>query len=463
MMILDYLIQYLDLGIFFAFLLLNLTVGLIYSRSVTDLRDYALGGKNFSTPVLVATIVATLASGNSLFVILENTYSKGLYFIIARLGLPVGLLLYGQLATRMAEFLNNVSVAEAMRDMYGKTVQVITAVCGTLAGMGTVAVQFKVMAKMLFIIFGLENTAATFLAAVIVIAYSSLGGIRAVTFTDMLQFFTFGTVLPILALTIWNKIQDPAQVTAALDNNPLFNVKEVIGFHSEFMATLGLFLFFAIPGINPSNFQRIAMARDTKQLRQAFTHSAGILLLIFLLIAWLSILLLADNPTLSSKQVVPYLISHHTYTGLRGLLGIGVMALAMSTADSHLNACAVLFANDLVGPLTGATKNPVRTARLFSLISGVAALLMAFYNRDLLQLILLSASLYKPIYSIPLLMAILGFRTTPRVVLISMAAGFTTVVLWSIYFDNSGSVVPGMLANLVALLGSHYLLREKGG
>ena len=37
------------------------------------------------------------------------------------------------------------------------------------------------------------------------------------------------------------------------------------------------------------------------------------------------------------------------------------------------------------------------------------------------------------------------------------------VVLWSIFWNNADSIVPGMLANLMGLVGSHYLLREKGG
>ena len=60
-------------------------------------------------------------------------------------------------------------------------------------------------------------------------------------------------------------------------------------------------------------------------------------------------------------------------------------------------------------------------------------------------------------------MAVLGFRSTKRAVLIGMAAGFLTVVLWSNFLNNADSIVLGMLANLVGLVGSHYLLREKVG
>ncbi|XWN34681.1 MAG: HD domain-containing protein [Roseivirga sp.] len=464
-MILDYLIQHLDLGIVALFLLINLIVGLSFSRSTKDIKEYALGGKNFSTPALVATIVSTGTSGGTMFVILENIYKDGLYFGMALLGKFFGRLLTGRLATRMAEFLNNVSVAEAMGTMYGKTVQVITAVSGILGKTGFVAIQFNVISKILSTLFDLDSTASTFVAASIVVMYSALGGVRAVTFTDILQFFTFGTILPILALTIWNKLHDPAQIVVSLGNNPVFDIKKVLGFNPKLMQTLGLLVYLALPigGGAPEIFQRIAMARDVQQVRQAFTYSAFILLLIFMLTAWMSVLLLTEKPGLASGQVVPYLISQHTHEGLKGLLAVCVMALSMSTADSCLNTCSVLFSNDVVVPLIGSNNSSVRIAKSFSFVVGLFALLVALYNKDLLKLILFSGSIYMPVYTVPLIIAVLGFRTTPRVVLISMAAGFTTLVLWSIYFGNSGSVVPGMLANLVALLGSHYLLREKGG
>ena len=185
----------LDVALFSVFLAINLIVGLSYGRSVKNFKDYALGGKNFSTATLVATIIATWYGGGSLFHALEKTYSSGLYYTIAILGLPMGLWLTGQLAVRMGEFLSNVSVAEAMRDLYGRTVQLITAMSGIMATTGGVAIQFQVISRILAILFNFESASATFIAASIVIVYSAFGGIRAVTFTDVLQFFTFGTPL----------------------------------------------------------------------------------------------------------------------------------------------------------------------------------------------------------------------------------------------------------------------------
>ena len=52
--------------------------------------------------------------------------------------------------------------------------------------------QFKAGAKALEFLFSIEPTYATIAVGAIVILYTSLGGIKAVTFTDLVQFVTFG-------------------------------------------------------------------------------------------------------------------------------------------------------------------------------------------------------------------------------------------------------------------------------
>ena len=368
------LLQSLDIDIILVsfFLVLTLGVGIYHGRRVKDLRQYALGGKNFSTSALAATIIATWLSGGTLFMIIEHTYSEGLYHLIARLGIPLTLWLYGQLAVRMGKFMNKLSVAEAMGSMYGKTVQLITAICAIMVATGSVAIQFQVMGILLTSILNLDSTVITIVATCITLFYTSLGGIRAVTLTDVLQFFTFFLII-ILAVSIWNNMQG-LQVAHTLANNPLFDLKAVVGWTPRFMATLGLFLYMGIPAYYPYGFQRVVMARDPQQAKQAFTYAAGIVLFIFMLQAWIGILLLADNPAIPPGQVIPYLIQHHASVGLRGMLGVGIIALAMSTADSAMNACSVVFANDLVKPLAGQDMGKVITARIASVFMGLAAL-----------------------------------------------------------------------------------------
>ena len=99
-----------DVIIFAIFLITNLVVGLSHSRQVASLRDYSVGRKNFSTATLVSTIVVSWVGGWYVFEILANTYKTGLHFVIIISGAFICLWLVGQLAVRMGEFLDNLSV-----------------------------------------------------------------------------------------------------------------------------------------------------------------------------------------------------------------------------------------------------------------------------------------------------------------------------------------------------------------
>jgi len=454
-----------DIILFSIFLSLNFIVGILAGRRVKSLRDFSIGNKTFSTSTVTSTIVATWIGGGFMFYTLQNIYTSGLQFIIVTMAGSLGLLVMGQvLAIRMGEFLNNLSIAEAMRDLYGKHAQTITAIFGIMRTIGSMAVQFKVIAKMFIFLLGIqENPWLTVLAAGVVVLYSAFGGVRSVTITDIFQFITFSVFIPILALIVWRNLKNPAQVITLLDTNPLFSWKSVFGWNAKTLSMLGLLLYFALPGLTPPIFQRISISKDVQQVKDSFTYAAGIMFLIVLGVAWVAILLLAEPSVKDPSNLLNYLISHYAYDGLKGLIATGVVAMAMSTADSNLNAAAVLLVNDLIQPWKKNWQPSMLVVRLASIGLGMLGLLLALRMQNILEVILFAASFFVAVVDAPLLLAIFGFRSSPRSALIGMAAGLVTVILWSIFLKNSDSVIPGLLVNLVFLLGSHYLLKEEGG
>ncbi|WP_238541603.1 sodium:solute symporter family protein [Candidatus Amoebophilus asiaticus] len=445
------------------FLGINLVIGLFSSRRVTSLQDYAIGRKDFSTATLTASIVVSWVGSWYVFETLGHTYTDGLYFIIAITGACTCLVIVGLLAVRMQEFLKNISVAEAMGGIYGKTAQTITAISGVLSVLTIVAMEFHVISRIISLIFNTESIWTPVIAAVVVIVYSVSGGIRAVTFTDVIQFFTFGTFIPILALVIWNQLKDPNQVITLLNTHPNFSWSHVIGWDPKFLDALAMMLWFLIPAMDPVIFQRISMARDIQQIKESFSYAGLISLVVCLFLAWIAILLLANNPNLEADKLVEHIIYNYTSAGLRGLIGIGVLALAMSTADSYLNASAVLLTNDIAKPLGIKFKNEVLAARVFCGLSGIFALLIALQFKGILSLLQFANSLYMPVVTVPLLMAIFGFRSSTLAVLIGMAGGLGTTLGWPFIIKESHGILPGIMANLIGLLGSHYILKQPGG
>ena len=459
-------IEVIMLGIF---LTVNLLLGLYHARNIKTMEDYALGGRNFSTSALVSTIIATWIGGDYLFITIAEVYKTGLHYTIGCLGMVVCLFLNAYIfVPRMKEFLGNLSVAEAMGNLYGKQARIISAISGTIASAGFIAVQFKVFGEILKTFVGLSGNIPIIASAVIVIIYSTFGGIRSVAFTDIIQFFTFGVLIPVLGFIVWNDFNNTPgiSITNAV-KAPIFDYENFLGLQNpNFWSLVLLLILFSLPDINPTMFQRVAMGRNIRQVKKAFTISSVILLLILLGMAWIGFLLYSINPNLDPNNLVQYIINEYSHPWLRSFILIGVISMCMSTADSNINSSSVLLTHDLLGPLNIRLKNELSLSRLISVLLGISSIFLALLDYDLLPLVFMTQSFYIPIIDVPLILAIIGFRTSAKSVFIGMLAGLIGVIIWRIFFmdmTNVDSILPGMIVNFVFLLGSHYLLKQPGG
>lgn len=436
------------------FLIINVMIGFCYSRKVGNIREYAIGKQDFSTQTLAATIIATWAGGQAFFTTISESYAHGIYFIWATvLGDFLCYIFIGLIfAPKMAQFLGKLSIADAMGDSYGQKIRIISSIAGSVGAAGMIAVQLKLTGVLFEYSLNLPANLGIVISTFIVLLYSSFGGIRAVAFTDVIQFFTFIVIIPLVAYTLLNTIENFASITDILQHHPNFNPKNIFDFtNPEALFHFSIFLFFIIPSFNPAMFQRIAMAKNISQVRDSFVSSAVICVIFALIVCWIGILTLAMNPNLQGNEIVKYIITSSANPGFRGFILVGIMAMILSTVDSFINSTSVLLVHDLFKPLKLVTeKQELTAARIASVVIGCMALMLSMKENSLLELIILTNSFYMPIVTIPFILAVFGFKPKEKSVLIGMSAGITGVVLWDyimqIKFANS---VPfGMLCNI---------------
>ena len=247
-------------------------------------------------------------------------------------------------------------------------------------------------------------------------------------------------------------------------SSPKFNISEVFDIKNpEFLQIIPLLFYFALPGMEPKFCQRILMGKNIKQLKKAFIISATLLIVTLIFIQWIPFLLFNINPNIESHNLFNYIIDNFTYPGLKGVLIVGIIAMAMSSADSAINASSVLFSHDICRPLKIGIKYELLISKLFSLCLGVFAIFLALSDKDLLSIILVAKSFYMPIVTTPLMLTILGFRTTTLSVVIGMIGGSGSVVIWKIIGLSADPIAFSMLINLTFLMCSHYMLRQPGG
>jgi len=175
------------------------------------------------------------------------------------------------------------------------------------------------------------------------------------------------------------------------------------------------------------------------------------------------VLIYYSNPNIEPNKIFHYIFDKYLFVGVKGLTMIGIIAMIMSTADSNINSSAVLCTNIHYSIRTFSDKKGLLYARIYTITLGLVSLCMALAGKDYLSIILTTASFYMPIVNIPLMFAILGFRTSTKSVLIGMSAGGATSTLFLFINTPLDAIITAMIANTVFLFGSHYLLKQKGG
>ncbi|MBF8246683.1 MAG: hypothetical protein ISN64_01655 [Rickettsia sp.] len=452
----------LDISLIIVFLGGTLIAG--FKHTSRSIKDFAVGNKEFSNFSQIATIVATWLGGNTIFILSTEIYKHGLIYFFVLIGGFFSLIIVGFfLIPRMENFLQDMSISESVYKLYGKNARIISSSTGIFMSIGRVAVQFKIFSNVIEYCTGINPLFIIFCAGLLITFYSATGGIKSVTYTDILQFVAFAMAVPIIGFIIWSQTDTSRYFfsdTSTLDFQTIF-------FHGDvnFLKMITYFLYLCIPALNPATYQRILIGSNVKNIKENFIISALILILLYAIVSVIPVCLYLNDTNLDPNKLVPYILNEYTDVGLKGLLIVGILSMAMSTADSHLNSSSVLFANDLIFLRKSDGDKKLTYAKVFSLFVGFFAIFLAIIQKSILSIILTSASYYMAVVTPILISAILGFRTTKRFALIAMftAMSFITIIL----FTHSGTVgseylVSGVLVNITVLFSLHYIFRPKG-
>ncbi len=281
-------------------------------------------------------------------------------------------------------------------------------------------------------------------------AYTAVGGLRAVIWTDVLQAVTLGAaVVVVLVLAVggiaggWSGLWDIGEAGGRwtmfhLDANPL--AKENFTAKNSVYTAIAYSLFMYLPGyaVAQNMIQRYVCTGGLREARGVVVLSAGINAALGFLFLLVGVALFAfytqpggpGMPTLETEdQILPHFVS--TYTagiGLVGLMLAGLFAAAMSTVDSGINGVASVVVYDWFG----GKELSLRGSRLLTVALGVlvvgAALAAPMIGKNVIDIILTVAG--------------------------TMLGGLMAVFLLGMFVPraNSAGVLVGLLAGLIAFL-----------
>jgi Na+/proline symporter len=161
--------------------------GLYRSRGSKTVNQFLLAGKTMPWYAMGLSIMATQASAITFISTTGQGYIDGLRFVQFYFGLPIAMVVVSSIAIPIFYRANIYTAYEYLERRFdGKTRALASIVFLIQRGLG-VGVSIAAPSIVLSVIFGWDYQITTFIIGVTIILYTTLGGILAITWADVLQ------------------------------------------------------------------------------------------------------------------------------------------------------------------------------------------------------------------------------------------------------------------------------------
>ena len=372
----------LDLAIVGVYILGMTLMGVWFTRKQKDLRTYFVGGRNVGWFMVLMSIVATETSAVTFLSVPGLGYNpKGgnLTFLQLSFGYIVGRCVVAWFLLPQYMSGNLFSAYQVLQQRFNPAVQRVAS--GLFLLTRTVADGLRIFLTALLLQYvGISVEQAIVLVGVVTIVYTYLGGMKAVLWTDLIQFaikIAGAALAGVFVLRLlpggWGEYLSAGE---ALGRFKWLETRfEWTDPYTIWAGVFGGAVFsMASHGADQLMVQRYLCARSLGQARIALVASGFVILVQFLLFLGVGVgmFLLADRghfPEAAGRkndEAFGLFIVTKLPPGVVGVLVAAVLAAAMSTLSSSLNSSANAFVTDFYRPL-----RPGRSERWYVLLSRV--------------------------------------------------------------------------------------------
>jgi Na+/proline symporter len=331
-------------------------------RAGESLAEFYLAGRQLAGPVLLLTLYATQYSGNTLIGYPGEAFRVGFPWVMSigfMMAVVVVYLLFAPALHQAARRHRFVTPGDWIRHRFGSATLTLTANLLLVAAIANyLLAQLVAMGQ---VTAGLSGGAVPYWAGVVlltlvVLVYETVGGMRAVAWTDVLQGLMLAVGLTGLLLAVAPSPDHLGEVTRWIAREapekvavPAWDVCR------NWLSTLALIGFSG--AVYPQAIQRIYAASSAEHLRRAFGVMVFLPMIttgVVFLVGILAIQQLATAGPVESDQVHPLLLAEWGQRSpllylLSLLVIVAVVAAIMSTADSVLLSLSSILAKDILG------------------------------------------------------------------------------------------------------------------
>ncbi|XP_058449666.1 putative sodium-dependent multivitamin transporter [Malaya genurostris] len=393
-----------DYAVLVIVLLVSAGIGVYYRFSGGKQKtttEYLLADRNMSIWPVSFSLMASFMSAITLLGVSNENYQFGTQFVVINLS-------YG-LATPIAAYLflpvffklEASSAYEYLEMRFGKKTRLVASLAYLLQMILYMGIAVYAPALALEAVTGLDQVYSILTIGIICTFYSTIGGMKAVLFTDLFQsFLMFAAIFAVI-------------ICAAIDAGGLDKIWETAekGGRLEFwnfdpdpttrhtwwsLVIGGMFTYLSLYAVNQTQVQRLKTVKDLKSAQRALWLNWPILSLLSLTTSFSGLAIyyyystcdpLKQQRIKVRDQTMPLFVvdAMGDIPGLPGLFVSGIFSASLSTVSAALNSLAAVTLEDYLKPLYAKImKRPLPDmqssfpTKVMAFIYGIICLAVAF-------------------------------------------------------------------------------------
>lgn len=436
-----------------------LWVGWRFSRGTESEEEYFLGGRSMSPFLIGISLFASLLSTVSYLAYPGEIIQHGPIYLTGIISVPIAYFVVGYWLIPIYMKQRVTSAYELLEDKLGLSARIGGAVLFVFLRLVWMALLISLSSSAVCVMTGLGEEWIPLISAitgVVAVAYTSMGGLRAVVVTDLLQFslLFIGAVVSVIVVSVsldgfsWI----PMQWSENWDTQPIFSFDPEV--RATMVGAIVLQLVFRVctAGADQTMVQRFMATSSASSARRAFLIQSIAALVVTLFLGLLGFALLGyfrDSALLelpgldlgeNADNLFPFFIAHSLPTGLSGLVVAALFAAGMSSVDSGVNSITAVLNQDLLPRFRPLPSSDVARRRRNHAIAWCTGLLVValsigvrYVPGNYLEVTQKTSSLFfPPLFSL-FFLALFVKRSNGPGALIGVAYGMTVAVLFAFW------------------------------
>ena len=365
-----------------------LVIGYVVGKlKIKNADDYMVAGRRMGVFMVAFSLSANNIGGGSTTGLAGKAFTSwGMSAVWYVLAASIAMIPLAYFAPKIRKTMA-VTIPEVVGRRFGKFSSGFSAILNILALFCLTSSQIAASGSVVSVLTGIDTRICLLIAGLVVILYTTFGGMIADQISDLVQFIIILVGLAIATPFVIKGCGGWSTIASKLPGDQLSFTK--IGW----VAIIGyIFNYFCTFLSGPEMISRFESAKDEKTAQRASLVSAVLMaaMAIFPTLLGLAALSVSDaigNPASSSAMMA--VTQAYAPTIITGIVSAAIISATMSSADSNLLCMSTMIINDLYLPYSGKNlegMKEVKATRICNMICCAVAVFISFFGINIVTM-----------------------------------------------------------------------------